>query len=98
VYTGHKHIHGVKTVLSLSLPNGLTAGVFGPCSVRRHDVRVLDWSLIGSILYNFQTIYLGLGLNELFSVYGDSAFGVAAHYSCIKKQHEPAQNAPLTPR
>ena len=43
VYSGHHKHHAVRT-LALNLPNGLFAAVFGPCSARRHDLTLHEWS------------------------------------------------------
>jgi hypothetical protein len=48
--------------------------VFGLCSARQHDNRILDWSGINQILYNFQTQFLGLWPNNLYKFYGNSAY------------------------
>jgi hypothetical protein len=72
-YGGHHKHHAMKT-LAFCLPNGMTAAVFGRCSARRHDNRILNWSGIDQILFNFQTQFLGLGPNKLYKFYGDSAY------------------------
>jgi hypothetical protein len=72
-YGGHHKHHAVKA-LALCLPNGMTAAVFGPCSAQQHDNRLLDWSWIDQILFNFQTQVMGLGPNKLYKFYGNSAY------------------------
>jgi hypothetical protein len=72
-FGGHHQQHAVKT-LAFTLPNGMTAAVFGPCSSRRHDLCLLDWSQIDLILSNFQSTVLNLQPAEFFTFYGDTAY------------------------
>ena len=94
-FGGHHRQHGVKT-LAFTLPNGLTASVFGPCSSRRHDLKLLEWSEIDDILRDFQTTFMNLTPAEFFSFYGDSAF--FGPWACIRSRHQPINFVPLTVR
>jgi hypothetical protein len=87
-YQRHIRTHGIH-VLTFCLPNGLTGGLYGPVSSRRHDTTVVEMSDIGPFLNQIQQ-------NQplVYSFYGDSAFRTP--YACIKIQHEAAVNAPLT--
>ena len=96
-YTGHKAIHGGVQMLSFNIPTGITAAVFGPCSVRHHDTKLIEWSWVDDTLYWFMTMVLGLAANSLFTWYGDSAYG--GFYNCIRKRHQDGQGAaPLNER
>jgi hypothetical protein len=42
-YNGWKSLHGLKCQI-FDLPNGMTADMWGPRSLRRNDLRLLSWS------------------------------------------------------
>jgi hypothetical protein len=92
VYCGHHHHHGVR-VLTFSLPNGMTAAVYGPTSVRRHDVTLLNWSRIDEVLSEILG-FLGMGN---YAFYGDAAY-TRGRYHSIVARHDPTPLAPLNER
>ena len=91
-YQGHIKAHGVR-VVSLCLPNGLTAGVWGPVSSRRNDLDILNMSGLGAFL---QQIQQGT-FPQPYAFYGDGIYS-AANSPTIISSHVAAANAPLTPQ
>jgi hypothetical protein len=67
-YNGWKSIHGLKWQ-TFDLPNGMTADMWGPRSLRRNDLQLLSWSKLnermGDCLEFSDILYL---------IYGDSIF------------------------
>lgn len=84
IYDGHHKTHALK-VLTFTLPNGLTSAVFGPCSARRSDPTLLQWSGIDEYLFNLQREYFPDG--RIYTAYLDAVFG--GYHLCFRTRHEP---------
>ncbi|NCF89935.1 MAG: hypothetical protein GWQ05_03100 [Verrucomicrobiaceae bacterium] len=69
IYTGWKHLHGMK-VETVRLPNGIST-IFGPVSCRRADIG-----------YTGRTVHDMSGLNEKYAALGDGVYGV--NMECIR--------------
>jgi hypothetical protein len=78
-YNGWKSIHGLKWQ-TFDLPNGMTADMWGPRSLRRSDLRLLQWSRLEERMQDC------LSDSELlYLIYGDSIFPQLQHIrSCHK--------------
>lgn len=78
-YNGWKSLHGLKWQ-TFDLPNGMTADMFGPRSLKRNDLQLLSSSKLNSrmadCLRNSLLLYL---------IYGDSIFPQLAH---IRSSHK----------
>lgn len=61
------------SLLSVSMPNGLIAHMFGPVEGRRHDAFILPGSCLLSKLKQFKRPN-----GEPYFIYGDPAYGVTA--------------------
>jgi len=93
VYSGYKHIHGVKN-LTVQLSNGLSF-LFTPLSARRNDIDTLQASGLERVMeqiqaQEFDVINDGrVNRGPRFSLLGDGIFRfVAANgNSCIKSYH-----------
>ena len=58
-FGGHHKWHAVKT-LHYSLPNGLSAAMFGPVTARRNDNLVIAWSDIDNSVVQLNEQVLGI--------------------------------------
>ena len=78
-YNGWKAIHGLKWQ-TFDLPNGLTADMFGPRTVRANDLRVLRNSNLNNRMAELQE-----GNVMQYMIYGDGIFPVMSH---IRSRHK----------
>jgi hypothetical protein len=83
-YDGHHHHHSIK-ILTISLPNGMTAAVYGPSSGRNKDPAMLTASGLDEALFELQRDAFP-GENP-FCAYADSIFRGA--WACVRTRHEP---------
>eukprot|EP00732_Lithocolla_globosa_P002437 Lithocolla_globosa_v1_NODE_1598_length_2457_cov_74.169858.p1 type:complete len:393 gc:universal NODE_1598_length_2457_cov_74.169858:1075-2253(+) len=87
-YTGWLGVHGLKWQ-TVQLPNGMTADMFGPATIRHNDRWLQRESEINDRLADVQA-----GQVRQFSVYGDAEYVLQSH---IKRRHGRA-NLVLPPR
>ena len=78
-YNGWKSKHGLKWQ-TFDLPNGMTADMFGPRSLRRNDLRLLVWSKLDPRMHDCQLLS-----QILYLIYGDSIFPQLQH---IRSSHK----------
>ena len=88
----HRAFQACVKILTICLPNGMTAAVYGPTSGREGDLAL--WRLA-----EFDDFLLGLcgqhHGNTLYATYGDDIF--AGYWYCLRTKHKPTADLPLTP-
>jgi hypothetical protein len=94
-FGGHNHWHAVKT-LHYSLPNGLSAAMFGPVTSRRNNNLVIGWSDLDNSIVQLNQQVLGIhDRDQMFKIYYDCGIR-GNNWICHLMPHAPAPNAPLT--
>jgi len=88
---GHKG-HGLA-IMTLCLPNGITAACYGPISTRHHDQWALFCSHWDEVLFQCQSHTL----QQVFKFYGDKAY-FGGHWRCFVAAHQESEALPLTDR
>ena len=88
----HRGMEACVKVLTIALPNGLTAALYGPTSGREDDRRLFTLSEMDDYMVDLCNEFHGDG--RLYCTYGDGIF--AGRWFCLRTRHEPAPNAPLT--
>ena len=83
VFGGHHRTHALK-MLTVILPNGIEAALFGPVSVRRNDNQILTWSEVDEIM---DEILEENDFDKDYSMYGDSI--LYGERRCVRTRHEP---------
>jgi len=81
-YDGHHKKHAIK-ILTIYLPNGMTAAVYGPTSARGKDPSLLEWSDFDTAI---RDECLNHFHNRLYAVYADSIF--KGYWHCLRTRHE----------
>ena len=84
VFDGHHRQHDIK-ILTIYLPNGMTAAVYGPVFGRHKDPTTLEWSGFDDALHDAQAAFFDDG--RLYSAYADSIF--RGYWQCVRTRHEP---------
>jgi len=87
MHTGYVRKHGLK-ILTISLPNGLIGGLYGPVSAWENDIGTLNLSNLNQELMLLQLDVMEAIENGedmlYYSLYGDSIFPLL---NCIVSRH-----------
>jgi DDE superfamily endonuclease len=78
-------------ILTMILPNGMTAAVYGPCSGRDNDIEMFRVSQLDEVLSEGCTTKFG---GDLYCTYGDAIF--AGYWQCMRTQHYAPPGMHLT--
>ena len=88
----HRGVEACAKILTIILPNGITATVYGPTSGRRSDMALLHMSDFDLYLRQLCTQHHD---GILYATYGDDIFN-GYHY-CVRTKHKATNDLPLTP-
>ena len=80
-------------ILTICLPNGLTAAVYGLTSGHQDDRTLFCLAQFDDFMRDLCVHFHGA--NHLYATYGDGIF--ASYWYCLRTQHEPSALYPLTP-
>jgi DDE superfamily endonuclease len=78
-------------ILTIVLPNGMTAAVYGPTSGREEDKTLFRMAQFDDFLKELCEEYHN---SMLYSTYGDGIF--AGYWYCLRTSHQEAPNMSLT--
>ena len=79
-------------ILTMVLPNGMTAAVYGPTSGRDNDIELFRLSELDDVLTDVCVAEHG---GDLYCTYGDAIF--AGYWNCLRTQHFAPPGTTLTP-
>jgi len=88
----HRAFQACVKILTICLPNGMTAAVYGPTSGRRDDRTLFRLAEFDEFLVDLCTEFHGA--DHLYATYGDGIF--AGYWYCLRTRHEAAPGLPLT--
>jgi hypothetical protein len=88
----HRGMEACVKILTICLPNGMTAAVYGPTSGREGDMTLFRLSEFDDYLRDLCAIHHN---NTMYATYGDDIF--AGYWYCLRTKHKPAPGLPLTP-
>jgi DDE superfamily endonuclease len=81
----HRGMEACVKILTICLPNGLTAAIYGPTSGRNDDRTLFHLSQFDDYLMQVCTEFHG---GDLYCTYGDGIF--AGNWYCLRSMHKPA--------
>lgn len=88
----HRGMEACVKILTLLLPNGLTASIYGPTSGRKEDKTLFRLAEYDEFLLDLcQEFHDG----DIYCTYGDGIF--AGYWFCLRTAHQSSPLMPLTP-
>ena len=87
----HRGMEACVKLLTICLPNGMTAAVFGPTSAREGDLTLFCMAEFDNYLQELCEEHHN---NTLYATYGDDIF--AGYWYCLRTKHKPTADMPLT--
>jgi hypothetical protein len=87
----HRAFEACVKILTICLPNGMTAAIYGPTSGRQGDKTLHRMAEFDDFL---QDLCVQHHNATLYATYGDDIF--AGNWYCLRTKHKPAPGLPLT--
>jgi hypothetical protein len=87
----HRAFEACVKILTICLPNGMTAAVYGPTSGRQGDKTLFCLAEFDDFLHDLCVQHHN---TSLYTTHGDDIF--AGNWYCLCTKHKPAPGLPLT--